>query len=358
MMMSDTGFLRLQNTACDSALSQHESSKSIDYVSERKFIVFESCLDELLGNCPECTALRRITEKKIKGACLRVHRICNNGHQHTWTSQPSVNRRALGDVLLAAATLFSGSIAKKVLRLLRQMGVPCLSYETYFKIQGAFLLPAIRQVWHHKKQNELFEQASGRELVLAGDGRSDSPGRSAKYETYTVVDVSTKKVLHVETVQSNETKGSWAMELEGLKRTVLICEANGLTVGGVITDRHSMIKSFLAKWYPRFGTCSTAGTLQKASRNAWSLLGNSIPFWDSKAGCRQLSSTSIGVRNRATERRRRSFLSALPWWDTWLTCTSMPTPCIQGASTETWGRKSYFLRAMSYFIRDFRHTTS
>lgn len=72
--------------------------------------------------------------------------MCNNGHQHTWTSQPPVNRRALGNVLLAAATLFSGSIVKKVLRLLRQMGVPCFSYETYFKIQGAFLLPAIRQV--------------------------------------------------------------------------------------------------------------------------------------------------------------------------------------------------------------------
>ncbi|KAG0445209.1 hypothetical protein HPB47_018467 [Ixodes persulcatus] len=126
MMMSDTGFPRdaQQNTACGSALSQHESSKSIDYVSERKFIVFESCLDELLGNCPECTALCRITEKKIKGTCLRVHRMCNNGHQHTWTSQPSVNRRALGDVLLAAATLYSGSIVKKVLRLLRQMGFP------------------------------------------------------------------------------------------------------------------------------------------------------------------------------------------------------------------------------------------
>ncbi|CAN7977712.1 unnamed protein product [Ixodes persulcatus] len=58
------------------------------------------------------------------------------------------------------------------------------------------------QVWN-RKQNELFEQASGQELVLAGDGRSDSPGHSAKYGTYTVVDVSTKKVLHVETVQVN-----------------------------------------------------------------------------------------------------------------------------------------------------------
>lgn len=51
-------------------------------------------------------------------------------------------------------------------------------------------------------------------------------------------------------LQSNETKGSWAMELEGLKRTLVIFEANGLIVDSVITDRHSMIKCFLAKVHP------------------------------------------------------------------------------------------------------------
>ncbi|KAM7290454.1 hypothetical protein ISCGN_027080 [Ixodes scapularis] len=107
-----------------------------------------------------------------------------------------------------------------------------------------------KEVWN-KKQNELFEQARGRELVLAGNGRSDSRGHSAKYGTYTVVDVLMNKVLHVETVQSNETKGSWAMELKGLKKTLVICEANGLTVRGIMTDRLSMIKSFLAKFYPQ-----------------------------------------------------------------------------------------------------------
>ncbi|EEC17270.1 hypothetical protein IscW_ISCW024819, partial [Ixodes scapularis] len=108
---SDASFLMMmgarQSTACDRALSQHESSKSIDYISERKLIIFEPCLDELLGNCPECTSLCRITKKKLKGACLWVLRMSNNGHEHTWTIHPSVTMRPRGNVILAAATLFS-----------------------------------------------------------------------------------------------------------------------------------------------------------------------------------------------------------------------------------------------------------
>lgn len=47
----------------------------------------------------------------------------------------------------------------------------------------------------------MFEQAEGRSHTLAGEGRADSPGHSAKYGTYTILDVERNKVLHVETVQ-------------------------------------------------------------------------------------------------------------------------------------------------------------
>ncbi|KAG0445204.1 hypothetical protein HPB47_018514 [Ixodes persulcatus] len=81
------------------------------------------------------------------GTCLTVRRICKNGDVHCWSSQPIVNRRPLGNILVAAVTLYSGCIVKKVLRLFTQIGVPCISYRTFFKIQTAFLLPAIRQDW-------------------------------------------------------------------------------------------------------------------------------------------------------------------------------------------------------------------
>ncbi|KAM7282467.1 hypothetical protein ISCGN_002617 [Ixodes scapularis] len=194
MMLSDNSLRDDHvNTACQDNTST--SGGAVDYISERKFITFESCLDELLMRCPKCTALMRTSRKKVKGTCLFVYRTCANGHELVWSSQPCVHRRPLGSILLAAATLFSGSVVKKVLRLLNKMGVPCFSYRTYFNIQSSFLLPAIRR--------------------------------------------------------SNETKGSWAMELEGLKRTLVVFEANGLIVESIITDRHSMIKSFLSKDHPQ-----------------------------------------------------------------------------------------------------------
>ncbi|KAG0416064.1 hypothetical protein HPB47_006740 [Ixodes persulcatus] len=82
-----------------------------------------------------------------------------------------------------------------------------------------------------KHQLELFTAAAGKQLTIAGDGRADSPGHSAKYGTYTMLDVDSNKILHVETVQSNETGESYHKELEGLKRSLNIFETHCLVVG-------------------------------------------------------------------------------------------------------------------------------
>ncbi|KAG0443771.1 hypothetical protein HPB47_014546 [Ixodes persulcatus] len=98
----------------------------------------------------------------------------------------------------------------------------------FFTIQKASLLPAIEKVWN-KHQLGLFTAAAGKKLTIAGDGRADSPGHSAKYGTYTMFHVDSNKVLQVETAQSNETDGSYHMELEGLKRSSTF-EAHRLVV--------------------------------------------------------------------------------------------------------------------------------
>lgn len=41
-------------------------------------------------------------------------------------------------------------------------------------------------------------------LVLAGDGQCDSPGSSAKFCTYSLMDTSTNKILHAETIDKQE----------------------------------------------------------------------------------------------------------------------------------------------------------
>ena len=45
------------------------------------------------------------------------------------------------------------------------------------------------------------EITEDRPVVIVGDGRSDSPGHSAKYGSYTFMDMDTHKILDVEIVQ-------------------------------------------------------------------------------------------------------------------------------------------------------------
>ncbi|XP_049517016.1 uncharacterized protein LOC119440580 [Dermacentor silvarum] len=104
----------------------------------------------------------------------------------------------------------------------------------------------IRLVW--KEEQELILQAAQAQRVkLAGDGRADSPGFSAKFGTYSLLDVEGNKILHFELVQSNEVDGSCKMELEGLKRCITFLESKDIRVKSIVTDRHAQIKCFMRK---------------------------------------------------------------------------------------------------------------
>ena len=66
-------------------------------------------------------------------------------------------------------------------------------------MQRSYLVPSVTAVWK-RQQQELFEKITGT-VKLGGDGRCDSPGHSAKYGTYTMMDLDQKKVLDLQLVQ-------------------------------------------------------------------------------------------------------------------------------------------------------------
>ena len=57
-------------------------------------------------------------------------------------------------------------------------------------------------------------------MTLAGDGRCDSPGHSAKYGTYTMLDVQSDKVVDFKVVSVCEVKISNDMEKKGFIETL------------------------------------------------------------------------------------------------------------------------------------------
>ncbi|XP_071063274.1 uncharacterized protein [Pseudochaenichthys georgianus] len=82
-------------------------------------------------------------------------------------------------------------------------------------------------------------------VIVGGDMRADSPGHSAKFGSYTMMDLKNNKVVDLQLVQSNEVGGSYHMELEGLKRSLELLKERGVTLDCIVTDRHLQIQKFL-----------------------------------------------------------------------------------------------------------------
>ena len=80
------------------------------------------------------------------------------------------------------------------------MNVACVSTSSYYRHVGSYVNPTVIQTWK-LHQSELFEELSNTGLVLAGDGRCDSPGFSAKYGSYTLMEQQVNKVLDFQLVQ-------------------------------------------------------------------------------------------------------------------------------------------------------------
>ncbi|XP_042147490.1 uncharacterized protein LOC8027075 [Ixodes scapularis] len=180
---------------------------------EKKFLVFESNLRELLD------------------------------------SQPVLHRKPMGNLAVCSATLFSGSSPAKVLRLFSFLGMESVKKSQYFKIQRCYMLPAVSEVWFHE-QATILDELRGRKLCLAGDGRADTPGHCADFGTYTLLETSVNRILHTELVKSTEVSSSNRMETEGMERSLNFLCAQDMTVDTLVTDRHSEGKASLKRNHP------------------------------------------------------------------------------------------------------------
>lgn len=82
-------------------------------------------------------------------------------------------------------------------------------------------------------------------MVIGGDGRADSPGHSARFGSYTTMELRLNKVIDIQLVQSNEVGGSYHMELEGLKRTIDFLWQHDMIPAVIVSDRHASIQKWI-----------------------------------------------------------------------------------------------------------------
>ena len=89
----------------------------------------------------------------------------------------------------------------------------------------------------------------GNQLHLSGDGHCDSPGYSAKYATYSLMDSATDLILGYSLVHVSETGSSVAKEKEGLRHYLNKLLTQGVDILSVTTDRHTDVASLMKKCY-------------------------------------------------------------------------------------------------------------
>ena len=184
------------------ATSSHEKfSESPE--EEKKYIVFESQLLQLFKKCVNCGSNTEGAVVSKRGTLIHVQQKCTGcDTNRNWASQPYIGNMPIGNLLLSAAILFSGSQAAKALRMFNIMNVSGIARSTFFRHQRLYLQPTVIQYWKHQQEEllgQLKEQDGG--LVLAGDARSDSPGHCAKYGSFTVIEAGVNKVLDIQVVQ-------------------------------------------------------------------------------------------------------------------------------------------------------------
>lgn len=168
-----------------------------------KYIVFETQLMKLFQTCLSCLSGNVTISKKVTGTHLKIRRECVScGTSFEWESQPYYAATPAGNILLSASTLFAGASPTKVIRILKFFGVATITKRTFFRHQSKVLQPVIEKVWRTHQESILTRLRDlGSPLIIAGDGRADSPGHSAKYGAYTGIELKINKIVDIQLVQ-------------------------------------------------------------------------------------------------------------------------------------------------------------
>ncbi|XP_016346660.1 uncharacterized protein LOC107692211 [Sinocyclocheilus anshuiensis] len=209
------------------------------------YIVYESCLLELFEQCPECYRVSDVRTRRV-GTFLSVEQRCPDcDFSRKWNSQPILGSTAAGNLQLSVALYASGASFFKLKKIFRAMQLKMINYETFRKHARSYIEPAIVHSWKTAQDGMLQQLRQQQNIVLGGDLRVNLPGHSAKFGSYSVMDLRTSTIIDLQLLQSNEDGGSNYMEKEGLKRSLDVLRAHGVTFDSIVTDRHPQVQKFL-----------------------------------------------------------------------------------------------------------------
>ncbi|XP_063312682.1 uncharacterized protein LOC134612265 [Pelobates fuscus] len=241
---------------CEEHVGYHTFERTPeDFVSEKKFLVFDSCLDQLLSkvklscHADTCKSSIITVEKNIIGTLLTVYLTCENNHRNLfWRSQPMVGTHSCGNILSSAAVLLSGLHYSKLHEMFSILGVPYISKTVHSDYQKNFIFPVIH-LHHTKDRHNIIDNLKDKAICLSGDGQSGHSVFSRKYCMYTLIEESTQKIIECNTIRVSERKSSIDTESKVFRKCLNKVLDEGLIVAYLATDRHIGITKIMRDEY-------------------------------------------------------------------------------------------------------------
>ncbi|KAA0705258.1 hypothetical protein E1301_Tti019534 [Triplophysa tibetana] len=221
---------------------------SIPVQNIRKYIVYETCIMELFESCPVCQR-RCDVRSQTHGTFLRVDQVCQHcNFSRKWNSQPIMGSTPAGNIHLSCAVYLCGASYITLEKVFAAMRLQVFRYNTFRSHARMYIEPAIVCKWKNWQDGMLNQIRQQEKVILGGDMRANSSEEhSAKFGSYTMMELQTNTIVDIQLVQSNEVGGGFHMEKEGLKRSLELLEARGVTLDCIVTDRHPQVQKFLAE---------------------------------------------------------------------------------------------------------------
>ena len=111
-----------------------------------------------------------------------------------WSSKPI----PAGNLLISSAALFSSACPTKVLCFLQHLNVQSVLMNQFLNHQKFYLQPVIVAQWRSEQMKITHQlKEKGEPLILGSDARFDSPEHSAKYGTYTLMNLITGDIIDI-----------------------------------------------------------------------------------------------------------------------------------------------------------------
>ena len=174
-----------------------EHLKELDMIQTPKVICSLDLLEKLFhGRCsePDCILPLTVTTTTV-GVTAVISWQCAKGHKGKFCSSHKIRGLYANNVQVASAILISGNNYNKISQLFNFSSLTFMNHTTFYRYQRKLFFPVITEWWIWMRRsiiNELSEQP----VVLAGDGQCDSPGKTAKYLSYYLMDITTNYIVH------------------------------------------------------------------------------------------------------------------------------------------------------------------